>query len=527
MPGRFAKFTFFIKINNMASSSSSTNKPRGNFLARYVDPIVNARTLDGRVLAVETLAKIVAIVITSLGFFVWGASIAAQYGAPEWLQYVVGGLFAGLSAWITDMAFSDFLENSLFQALSFFQFKWYNSSTDWYTAFFLKPLRWVVVTAIVAGLFYADYNSVYTLRSPIANAKEKSERVNFKALDAAQRQRIADQVGPIDREIEQVRKDIAREEKNTLSSNSSLAELSANGNSWARNELQKKVAKATKTDKKRLAKLQENRDKALSSITAAADKERNLAIADDTAAQQADIESKAAISTLFTTWGFGAKLLTILCRLLLVINFLINSPNWDANQDGVIDGADVAAAAQHSYTTSSTVPPPQPGAPAYNKSDHRRIGFKDYQNPDSRTGFYFGDPSDSSVPPRTVPALEQIQNTVEQCSTVPKPGTAAQQEQSAVTVPGASILADVKEWRKRCSQCFHRALNQQREEYRENNRRRTEAYAAMLRAVGVGVTLDFAGLLLEFKEPEQYTISDEAAAEIQRQQAELENIGRQ
>ena len=156
----------------------------------------------------------------------------------------------------------------------------------------------------------------------------------------------------------------------------------------------------------------------------------------------------------------------------------------------------------------------QPATPI---EPRRPIGFfisdRVPEKPESRSGT-------ATVPP-TVPG----ENTVEQCTTPEKPGTAQVPEQlaSAETI---SLLADIKEWKKRCTQCFHRAINQQREEFREANRRRTECYAAMLSAVGFRVTYNFESMYINIIEPTTYTIGEEASREILKQKSELEKIGK-
>ena len=510
----------------MASSQSLHNR-RGTIFARYVDPIRNARSMEGQVLLAETIAKLVAVIITSIGFFIWGMSVAAQYVDQVWVHWLTGALFAGIAAWITDFAFSHFLENSLFQFLAFWRFNWFwrFASEGFYITLLLRPLRWAVVTIIVAALFWADWNSVYTLRSPIANAKkEKVERIDFAQLDAAQRQRIHDQVGPIDAEIAQVRDDIRKTEKDITAANTGLRELAQKGNKWAPGELQRKKDRATKQARKRLQSLQEQRDRAYAAITGASQQERGQAIADDAAAVATEAENKAAISTLFTQFGIGSKILTILFRLFLIINFLINTPNWDANRDGVIDGEDVTAAAQGVEQSEQRIteqPAPRGPSPAY--AERRPIGFhrQEQEPPDTPKGrthqIFTNIPLSPII---TVPA----QNAVEQCSTANSPQTVVVPEQSERA--GLGVLADVREWEKRANQTYKRSFTSQREEYRDDNRQRSICYSIMLKCVGVQVTEDPDAGELKFQHPAEYTLSDDVLFVIAEQKKRLEQIGK-
>src|SRR5690606_19437838 len=158
-------------------------------------------------------------------------------------------------------------------------------------------------------------------------------------------------------------------------------------------------------------------------------------------------------------------------------------------------------------------PYPQPPT----EQPRRPIGFFTDREPDKPQARAGAD----TVPAPTV----SEKNTVEQCTTAEQPGTAPAvgQATSAETV---SLLADIKEWKKRCTQCFHRALNQQREEFREHNRRRTDCYAAMLRALGFRVTYNFESMFINIIEPTTYTIGEDASNEILKQKSELEKIGK-
>lgn len=116
-------------------------------------------------------------------------------------------------------------------------------------------------------------------------------------------------------------------------------------------------------------------------------------------------------------------------------------------------------------------------------------------------------------------------------ATVPPKIVVEQREQAEQPVPStpetAAILADVKEWKKRCTQCFHRACNQQREEFRRANRLRTTCYATMLEAIGFRCSIIFDTLYIQIQEPTAYNISEQAIKTIQEQKLLLEQIGKE
>jgi hypothetical protein len=147
-------------------------------------------------------------------------------------------------------------------------------------------------------------------------------------------------------------------------------------------------------------------------------------------------------------------------------------------------------------------PPPEPEQ----EQPRRPIGFHRYEQP----------PEQPTVP-------RQI--AVEQCSTA-KTARTVQPEQSTVPTTSASVLADVKEWQKRATQCFHRALNQQRQEFRHDNWRRCTCFCVMLQAVGVEVIRDDEKMILQFKAPAEYRTDQEVIQVIQEQKARLEQIGK-
>ncbi len=503
---------------------SNHSARKGNFISRYVDPIRNAASMEGHVLMAETVAKLVAVIITSLGFFIWGKDVAAQYTAIVALHWLTGILFAAIAAWITDFAFSHFLENSMFQFLAFWKFDWIHTAMardGWYITFLLRPMRWAVVTIIVAGLFWADWTSVYTLRSPIANAKaERTERVDFSALRTEQQHAISATVAPIDSEIKQVRADIASAERAVVANNPALQKLAAEGNTWAKGQIATKKAKETKPLKKRLDALQSQRDAAYSGIVASTAQERSIAIADDQAAQTSDAESKTAISTLFTQFGIGSKILTILFRLFLIINFLINTPNWDVNRDGVVDGDDVTAAASGRSAHTTTPPHPQgyPGTHSPAFAGRRRAGFVRHDDPpESRTEFGLGTPA---VTP-TVPG----QNPVAHCATTNNAEQSVENSSdgnSTDTSP-RGVLADVSKWKKYSNEYYKRSITQKRPEKRNDNRIRYESYRTMLEALGVKVGVG-ENNRLTFRDPDSYDTSDDAIRIVEAQYTILWNL---
>jgi len=157
---------------------------------------------------------------------------------------------------------------------------------------------------------------------------------------------------------------------------------------------------------------------------------------------------------------------------------------------------------QSGYRVASAEHTPQP--PTLEQDTRRPIGFKRYE----------ALPEQPTVPPKI---------TVEQCATEISAGTVAP-EQPPKTLSQASVLADVKDWKKRAQQCYQRARTQQRAEYRLDNQHRYTCYVLMLQAVGVTVRTDDTDRLT-FEDPADYRIDEIVAGLIAEQQARLARIG--
>ncbi len=236
--------------------------------------------------------------------------------------------------------------------------------------------------------------------------------------------------------------------------------------------------------------------------------------------QRADWEKQQAViaqnrnysANLMLTSGGWVELLQLLLIIVRVacekaLDSRLPSPNAQEEPTGSIG---FQRRPQPAFGEGSPTPPPIP-------EPRRPIGFLRDPEPEL--------PVMKTAPEQpTVPATVPLEIAVEQCATQEQPGTAPGAEHANIETVG--LLADIKEWKKRCTQCFHRAINQQREEFREANRRRTECYAAMLSALGFRVTYNFESMFINIIEPNTYTIGEDARQEILKQKSELEKIGK-
>lgn len=533
--------------------------------ARNVDPLLNARTLDGHILAAETIFKLIAIIVTSIGFFVWGQDLTAQYGGPPWLGYVVGALFAFVAAWVTDISFSHFLETVLYQLITFFSFNWLTTDPKGgiYRHYFLMPLRWGVVMTIVAALFYADYKSVYTLKDPIANAREHYKPTDYHSLHNQQQERVRDATADFDRQIKEEKQERDRKVANAQH-HSALQQLANGGNGWAKQQIKSRADAAEAPYKKRIARLQEKRDKAADAERTANEQERNNIIIADNAALSADSGNREAISGMFTQFGLGSKIMTILLRLLLIINFLVNNPG-DWNGDGKIDGEDVTAAAGRKNKAENFDHSQNRGAPVFRNSvDHRTsdpsdpgrtvvLGF--VNRPDTPAAQSLQTVSQnrmmdaqSATQSPTVSQCDTVENTpaephmapnttVTQCDTGLESPSGANPAQAttngrvtATTKKQAAagfVIADPKAWRNACSTYYKRYfLDTSDRDTRQNNLERSQCNARKLEAAGYSVEFLPGEQSIKVTGPHFQPNADELNRVVRQENEMLDSINR-
>lgn len=310
-----------------------------------INPQKNSREIDRQVLMAEQVFLFVAVAITSVGFFVWGRSAAAQYIDNQWIQTAIGILAAAASAFVTDFAFRHFLEEVVYQALAAAHPNVQGRVGQPVYFKVLNVVRWLVLTLVVVALFWADWNSVMTIKDPFADSARQRATTDITTATASLSTQLRSASAPMAEQIAALKADIAAAERRTTASNTALVDLARQGNGWATRELEKKKTAATRSSRRELDKLQSAYTNTLSEqsatlvSTTAAIKSDNDAIALENA------RKRESLSTMFFMFGAGSKLLTVLLRIFLVVSFLSKTPTLDANGDGVIDGRDVTAAA--------------------------------------------------------------------------------------------------------------------------------------------------------------------------------------
>lgn len=310
-----------------------------------INPQENSRNIDKSILMAENLFIIVAVLVTSAGFFVWGSSAAAQYTDEKWLQIGVGIFAAVASAYVTDFAFRKFLEEVVYQGLAAFHPNVVRKGRGLYFKI-LDICRWLLLTIVVGALFYADWNSVQTIRDPFAAQARQRETTDVVAASAALNAELKSAVAPMSGQIASLKSDISAAERRTERANGSLVALATQGNGWAARELEKKKQAATKAQRKELNSLQSAYTKTLSAQSETIGEATRQITARNADTDTENRQKRESLSNMFFMFGAGSKALTVILRIFLVVSFLAKTPTLDANGDGVVDGRDVSAAAR-------------------------------------------------------------------------------------------------------------------------------------------------------------------------------------
>lgn len=311
---------------------------------QVINPQKNSLNVDRQVFYAERVFLFVAIAITSIGFYVWGSTTAAQYTESGFAQAFVGALAALASAFVTDYAFRQFLEEVVYEPLAAAHPAKPNGDMPAYFRV-LKVVRWIILATVVILLFCADWYSVQTIKDPFAAQAKQEEIVDVSTVAASVAGQYDGVESPLAEQIKQLKADIRAEEKRVDASNRSLTELAAKGNGWAANELVKKKALATKAAKAELVATQQAYTQALQGRVNAVNSTTRAIGEKNAATEQDNAAKRAALSGMFFMFGAGSKALTVLMRIFLVVSFLSKSPTLDANGDGIVDGRDVTAAA--------------------------------------------------------------------------------------------------------------------------------------------------------------------------------------
>jgi len=445
------------------------------FKGRAVDPAKNLKSVESTVLFSEGILGIAVVIVTGAASWFLLHKTLFEFCHMFWPSLVGSFVLAAVLSFVTDIALSYFLEESVFQL-----FNWPKKLPHWrknfYRVRFLPTVQWLIVTSFVAALFYADWYGIRTTANPLANMREKPAQTDFFKLSADQISRDKAEFQPIDAEINRLNQSITDKRRAVRGSNKELAKLESEGNGWAAGILNKKTGAAVAPDEKALAAATAAKAAQLARATDLKAFEIESAKKGNLQTEADDAHFKTAIIWFWTFLGIGLKILMIGCRVLLVVMFL-NKGSMDANGDGQINGADVTAAAKnsqlsnnnpHGQTTSQTAHPL-----AFN--ERRQIGF--------------GRDEDGNPP--LAQSLANVPTAPIQpvAPTVPLNNGSHGQTMSA-NQPKVVVI-DLKTWQYRLVQCHRRTVIKPKRSLDsiEANKKRVALFTQCLNYAGIDVEL--------------------------------------
>lgn len=322
---------------------------QGVWGANKVDPASNSQHVDAEAIKAERILKLAVIVLTSVGSGAWGYRTALQYTDSTVVAWIGALAIAAVAAYVTDVAFSRFLEEVVYQPIWWiYPHRAFNlpsqlPATGRWFFILMRGLRWGILTTIVAGLFLIDYFAVDVIADPLGNMAGKQEQHDVQAAALAMTSEGQADLDKMDRRIRQLEKDIKAAEARVARANPKLAELSRRpGDQWAGPKLRRMQSAASGPLRKELDDLNAAYNQAMAGRTSAVNRYLEGLQADNERMQAEDKAEAESVSNMYWMFGAGLKIGTVAIRIFLVISFFARGP-IDANGDGRIDGADVAA----------------------------------------------------------------------------------------------------------------------------------------------------------------------------------------
>lgn len=312
-----------------------------------INPYHNRKTTNSGIKSAEWVMRATATVTTSAGSFIWGRATAAQYlpdtwSASPWIAIVFGLVAAGVSAWLTDLMFGNLLQRVTYDVLA----SRHPNVTKWQGQGYFQNLRnaerWFFAV-VLAMLFAFDAYTTFIIRDPVADQAKRQPLINVDSLRAKMQADHDANIAALRSDARAKERAIAETEKRVEGSNLALAKLKNSGNSWAAGKIAAQQRKATATDAKSRAAIEESIAAARTDFPAymsarIADAEK----ANERANTNTD-RNRAVFSGMYMAFTIIPKLLSIILRVLMVVSFLAYSHkfNPDLTGDGVIDYHDV------------------------------------------------------------------------------------------------------------------------------------------------------------------------------------------
>ncbi len=314
-----------------------------------INPVQNSKNIDRHVLMAERLlVALVALAGSAFAFrYIW--QVVAAYTDLVVFQWAGAVVAAVAAAFITDFAFRNFLTEAVFWPFALFHpdvLASIRENSRYFSV--MRFLKWVAITAIVAGLFYLDWGTIQNVRAPIAAGQRQIEKTDVAEKTGVLNAEMSATLIPIRTRIKEVQAAISSAEKRVGAENPKLVDLAKDGNGWAQSKLRTLKNKATATDRQELDKLNKSLNSTIEETTGAVTATAATLNAENARIDQVNAQNQASLSNMVFLFGGWLKLLTVACRVFLVLSFLSKAKTLDVNGDGVVDGRDVTSYARGS-----------------------------------------------------------------------------------------------------------------------------------------------------------------------------------
>lgn len=327
-----------------------------------IDPERDEAKMPVLLLWMERSAIFVVAIVSGVAVGVFGYKFAAGYTHWESIRWASAIVMFAIATAITDIGIKYFIQKAVYDLFAVFNPATYRNSR--FTGFqrFMQFIAWCCMVAIIVGMFAFDYNSVNSVRYPVANMIKKEQKINRDSIrevvDKQEESRGAATIAAIkavDSDIRDTKRQIEKEKARVLNSNAKMKALYDSGNGWAKKQVASQQAKAVSGLNAQLEELYKTKQELTKTQS------KNLAYRLDIIAKTDNevMQENAAIagrntslvegtSSLFIWMGFYAKCIAGVIRVLLVVMFL-GSNVKDYNGDGKVDYEDVNAAAKGGF----------------------------------------------------------------------------------------------------------------------------------------------------------------------------------
>lgn len=314
-----------------------------------INPYHNRDTTNRNIRLAERGARLTATVTTSLGAFIWGQDLAARYIPLEWpispfLTAATGILAGVIMGYLTDFMFGNLLQRVSYDIFA----ASHPNVVKWQGPAYFRNLRRAesfLFGILLLGLFAFDLYTTLIIRDPIADNARAEQTTDLAAATNTVSAAQTAAASPIAAQLKDLDTRIRAEERRTTAANPGLQKLAQEGNTWGRQQLEKKKNRATANLRKQRDQLTDTYNQTLTNqATTLATTQTQITAQNDQIAA-ANQRNRNVMAGMYVAFTVIPKILSIILRILMVITFLAYSVNFhpDLTGDGVIDYADVEA----------------------------------------------------------------------------------------------------------------------------------------------------------------------------------------